>query len=78
VETFLPDLGWVGFDPTNGLSTSEAYLRVAVGLDYLDAAPVRGARRGGGAETMIVSVTASDSTGSGSTARPQAQSQVQA
>lgn len=61
VEAHLPDLGWVGFDPTNGLSTSEAYLRVAVGLDYLDAAPVRGARRGGGAETMIVSVTASDS-----------------
>ncbi len=56
----LPDLGWVGFDPTNGMSTTDAYLRVAVGLDYLDAAPVRGARRGGGAETMVVSVTASD------------------
>ncbi len=60
IEAYLPDLGWVGFDPTNGMSTTEAYLRVAVGLDYLDAAPVRGARRGGGAETMIVSVTASD------------------
>ncbi|MFZ4690253.1 MAG: transglutaminase family protein [Polymorphobacter sp.] len=76
VEAYLPDLGWTGFDPTNGMSTTEAYLRVAVGLDYLDAAPVRGARRGGGAETMVVSVTASDSQ-----ARPkpaQSQSQVQA
>lgn len=61
VEAWLPDLGWTGFDPTNGQSTTAAYLRVAVGLDYLDAAPVRGARRGGGAETMVVSVTASDS-----------------
>ena len=60
VEALIPDLGWVGFDPTNGMSTTAAYLRVAVGLDYLDAAPVRGARRGGGAETMVVSVTASD------------------
>lgn len=86
VEAHLPDLGWVGFDPTNGMSTTEAYLRVAVGLDYLDAAPVRGARRGGGAETMIVSVTASDagpaqrqsqSQGHGQAGQSQSQAQVQ-
>jgi transglutaminase-like putative cysteine protease len=71
VECHIGDLGWIGFDPTNGISTSDAYLRVAVGLDYLDAAPVRGARRGGGDETMVVSVTTRD------TAQP-AQFQVQA
>ncbi|KAB7648640.1 transglutaminase family protein [Polymorphobacter fuscus] len=60
VEALIPDLGWVGFDPTNGMATTESYLRVAVGLDYLDAAPVRGARRGGGAETLIVSVKTQD------------------
>ncbi len=60
VEVLVPAMGWMGFDPTNGRATTEAYLRVAVGLDYLDAAPVRGTRRGGGAETMVVSVTASD------------------
>ncbi len=59
-EALVPDLGWVGFDPTNGISTTPAHVRVAVGLDYLDAAPVRGARRGGGTETMTVSVTAVD------------------
>ena len=53
-EALVPDLGWVGFDPTNGISTTPAHVRVAVGLDYLDAAPVRGARRGGGTETMHV------------------------
>ncbi len=59
-ESYIPNLGWVGFDPTNGMSTTDAYLRVAVGLDYLDAAPVRGARRGGGRESMTVEVTARD------------------
>lgn len=53
-ETFVDGLGWVGFDPVNGVCPTECYVRVAVGLDYLDAAPVRGARRGGGAETMEV------------------------
>ena len=61
VEVLVPAMGWMGFDPTNGRAITDAYLRVAVGLDYLDAAPVRGARRGGGTETMIVSVTARDS-----------------
>lgn len=75
VEAWAPDLGWVGFDPTNGISTTAAYLRVAVGLDYLDAAPVRGARRGGGAETMVVSVTATDSHAP--TVLAEAQAQVQ-
>jgi transglutaminase-like putative cysteine protease len=53
-EAHVPTLGWVGFDPTNGVSPTEAYIRVAIGLDYLDAAPVRGARSGGGEETMTV------------------------
>ena len=57
-EAHIPDLGWVGFDPTNGISPTDAYLRVAVGLDYLDAAPIRGARRGGGGEHLSVTVDA--------------------
>jgi transglutaminase-like putative cysteine protease len=55
-EAFVPDLGWVGFDPANGISTSDAHARVAIGLDYLGAAPVRGTRYGGGLETMTVAV----------------------
>jgi transglutaminase-like putative cysteine protease len=55
-EACVPDLGWVAFDPTHGMCASEAYVRVAVGLDYLDAAPVRGARFGGGRETLEVAV----------------------
>jgi len=55
-EAFIPDLGWVGFDATNGICATEAHLRVAVGLDYLSAAPVRGTRLGGGAEEMSIRV----------------------
>ena len=53
-EAHVPDLGWVGFDCTNGLSPTPEHVRVAVGLDYLGAAPVRGSRSGGGPETMDV------------------------
>ncbi|NNM76897.1 transglutaminase family protein [Sphingomonas sp. ID1715] len=57
-EALVPDLGWIAFDPANGVCATDAYVRVAVGLDYLDAAPVRGARRGGGMEQMTVEVQA--------------------
>ncbi len=53
-EAFVPDLGWVGFDPTNGVCPSDAYVRVAIGLDALGAAPVRGMRYG--AETLAVAI----------------------
>ena len=73
-EAYVEDLGWVGFDTTNGVSTSDAYVRVAAGLDYGDAAPVRGARRGGGEEAMTVAARAWDLSGP----VRQAQSQSQA
>jgi transglutaminase-like putative cysteine protease len=55
-EIHVENLGWVGFDPTNGICTTDAHVRVAVGLDYLGAAPVRGTRFGGGGETLKVAV----------------------
>ncbi len=55
-ETMIPHLGWVSFDPSNGRCATEAYVRIAVGLDYADAGPVRGVRTGGGEERMDVTV----------------------
>jgi transglutaminase-like putative cysteine protease len=55
-EAFVPNLGWVGFDPANRICTTDAHARVAIGLDYLGAAPVRGTRYGGGKETLSVEV----------------------
>lgn len=55
-EAKVPDLGWIGFDPTNGISVTAAHVRIAIGLDYHAAAPIRGSRRGGGGEAMAVKV----------------------
>ena len=59
-EAFVEDLGWVAFDPLNGISTDDAYVRVACGLDYRDAAPIAGARSGGGGEELAVEVRVSE------------------
>ena len=55
-EAFVPDFGWIAFDAANGICATDAHVRVAVGLDYLGAAPVRGTRFGGGGEALDVSV----------------------
>ena len=55
-EAFVPDLGWIGFDPANGICQTDAYVRVAIGLDSLGAAPVRGTRYGVGGETLEVAI----------------------
>ena len=55
-EAHVPSVGWIAFDPANGICTTDAHVRVAIGLDYLGAAPMRGSRYGGGAETMAVKV----------------------
>jgi transglutaminase-like putative cysteine protease len=55
-EAFVPDLGWVAFDPANGISATDAHVRVAIGLDSAGAAPMRGARFGGSGESLTVQV----------------------
>lgn len=46
VEAWLPELGWVGFDPTNNLLAGDRHVRVAVGRDYADVPPTRGVYQG--------------------------------
>src|SRR6202167_1024205 len=55
-EAFVPGLGWVAFDPATGFCPTDAHVRVAIGLDALGAAPVRGMHYGLGAETLAVAV----------------------
>lgn len=55
-EAHVSDLGWVGFDPANGICVTDAHVRVAVGLDYLGAAPTRGTQSGGAGETLEVAL----------------------
>lgn len=58
-SALVPDFGWVSFDAANGVSATQHYVAAAVGLDYAEASPARGVRRGGGEETMTVRVAVS-------------------
>lgn len=55
-EAFVPDLGWVAFDPSNGFCPTDAHVRVAIGLDSLGAASIRGTRYGAGAESLAIAI----------------------
>lgn len=55
-EAYLPEFGWIGFDPSNRTLPGEHYVRASIGLDYWSAAPVRGVRRGVGEESLAVEV----------------------
>ena len=63
VQVWCPDTpglatdGWLGLDPTNDLVPGVDHVRVAVGRDYGDVAPLRGVIRGGGRHTLGVAVT---------------------
>jgi transglutaminase-like putative cysteine protease/predicted glutamine amidotransferase len=57
IQLYLPQVGWKGFDPTNGILTQTDHVRVAVGRNYLDATPTSGTIFvGGGGETLAVDV----------------------
>jgi transglutaminase-like putative cysteine protease len=58
-EAWLDRLGWVGFDPANGACVNDRYVRVAIGSDANEAAPVRGARTGGASEALSVAIQVS-------------------
>ena len=56
VECLLPGTGWVGFDPTNRCVADERHIRVGIGRDYRDVAPIRGIFLGGGVSELAVEV----------------------
>jgi len=61
-EALLPQIGWVGFDPTNNLIVGGRHIRTAIGRDYADVSPTVGTMKGS-AETELqvrVRVTPSD------------------
>ncbi len=45
------EMGWVEYDPTNAMPAGEDHVTVALGRDYADVAPVKGALRVSGAQT---------------------------
>ena len=56
IEAYLPQIGWVGFDPTNDILAGERHIRAAVGRDYNDVPPTRGIFRGKAETELSVEV----------------------
>src|ERR1700753_782864 len=63
IEAFLPELGWVGFDPTNHLVAGDRHIRTAIGRDYSDVPPTHGIFRGRAASELTVAVRVTPSLG---------------
>lgn len=57
VEVLLPEIGWLGLDPTHNIEAGVRHVRVAIGRDYADVPPTRGTFKGGAAGELSVSVT---------------------
>jgi len=55
-EVWLPDLGWVGVDPTNKCLAGERHVRLATGRNFSDCTPVKGTYKGARKHTLEVTV----------------------
>ncbi|MBI1777096.1 MAG: transglutaminase family protein [Proteobacteria bacterium] len=50
-------VGWLGLDPTNGISVGNDHIVLAIGRDYADVAPIGGIVVAAGGQRLEVSVT---------------------
>ena len=59
IESWSPEMGWTGFDPTNGKMANHEFMTLAWGRDYMDVTPLRGVVLGGGTHKPEVKVNVS-------------------
>lgn len=55
-SVYIPDGGWLDFDPTNNKVPLDQHITLAWGRDYSDVTPLKGIAYGGGQHTLSVSV----------------------
>jgi len=60
VQLYIPNIGWKGFDPTNGVLPRLDHVRVAYGRHYRDTAPTAGTLYTGANESMRIDVAVND------------------
>jgi transglutaminase-like putative cysteine protease len=53
---YVPNFGWVDFDPTNNILPKEQHITLAVGRDFSDVTPLKGVVFGGGSQLLDVAV----------------------
>ncbi|MEM9049714.1 MAG: transglutaminase family protein [Pseudomonadota bacterium] len=69
-EAFVPDIGWIGFDPTHRRCPTERYVRLTAGLDATDAAPVNGVFSGRAEVAMSARVAIAPDAAPGASRAP--------
>lgn len=57
VEGYIPQLGWVGVDPTNNVWTATHHVKLAVGRNFNDCTPLKGTFKGLARQTLSVYVS---------------------
>ena len=72
-EFWIPELGWVGIDPTNNTPADHRHVRMAIGRDYADAAPTQGTYFSGGHSRLEVFVTVTNTDEPVPKTRPRAE-----
>ena len=55
-SVYMPNQGWLDFDPTNNQMAMDKHITVAVGRDYQDVIPLKGVILGAGRHELKVSV----------------------
>lgn len=55
-SVYIPDSGWLDFDPTNNIKPTEQHITTAIGRDFSDVTPVKGVLYGGGEHKLFVAV----------------------
>ena len=63
IEALIPQMGWVGFGPTNWLVAGDRHIRTAIGRDYADVPPTHGMFRGKTRSELTVAVRVTPSEG---------------
>ncbi|MGB5445014.1 MAG: transglutaminase family protein [Psychromonas sp.] len=53
---FVPNFGWLDFDPTNNVLPNGQHITLAVGRDFSDVTPLKGVVFGGGSQRLDVAV----------------------
>ena len=56
MEVLIPGVGWRSLDPTHNCQPGESYVKIAVGRDYADVAPISGHYAGNTGRSLEVSV----------------------
>ena len=55
-SVYLPQLGWIDFDPTNNQIPTDRHITIAWGRDYADVTPLKGVVFGSGTHELFVAV----------------------